>query len=165
MSAPAEKQGGKDPIDRNSLVAGGIMILIGAFVLLDVSGMRLGTPTRMGPGFYPMLIGIACIILGLMIAILEAHAHLEPDSTLTDRGVAVWRSRVFVPLSMLVFALLLRPAGLAPASVGLICVACLAAPHFSLARLIGLIVVTPLLAWFIFVLCLGLPFEMIRGIL
>ena len=101
-------------IDKSSLVAGGVMIAIGAFVLIDVSGMRLGTPTRMGPGFYPMLIGIACILLGLMIAILDARAHLEPDETTTDRGPAVWRSRLFVPLSMLVFALLLRPAGLAP---------------------------------------------------
>ena len=152
-------------IDKSSLVAGGVMIAIGAFVLIDVSGMRLGTPTRMGPGFYPMLIGIACIILGLMIAILEARAHLEPDETMTDRGPAVWRSRLFVPLSMLVFALLLRPAGLAPACIGLVCVACFAAPHFSLMRMIGLAVVTPVLAWVIFVLALGLPFDMIRGVL
>lgn len=155
---------GKGPIDKSSLVAGGVMILIGILVLVDVSGMRLGTPTRMGPGFYPMLVGIACIILGLMIAILEARAHLEPDETVTARGTAVWRSRVFVPLSMLVFALLLRPAGLAPACIGLVCVACLAAPHFSLRRMIGLAIVTPVLAWVTFVLCLGLPFEMIRGI-
>ena len=155
----------KLPSSRSTLVAGGVMMFIGAFVIFEATGMQLGSPTRMGPGYYPLLIGIASVLLGLLICLLESRQIVEPDDPLTERGWPVWRSRVLVPLSMAVFALLLQPAGLAPACVGLVCIASLAAPSLSLTRTIGLAIATPILAWAIFVLGLGLPFSVIEGVL
>ncbi|MFM9269629.1 tripartite tricarboxylate transporter TctB family protein [Halomonas elongata] len=151
-------------LDRGTLVAGGCMCLLGAFVIHEALGMRLGSPTRMGPGYYPLLIGIAALGLGLLILLLESRVNVPLDATLADRSRAAWRSRLLVPASMIVFALLLRPAGLAPAAVGLVCVASLAAPTLSARRTLGLAIVTPLLAWLIFVVGLGLPLTVIRGI-
>ncbi len=104
-------------------------------------------------------------MFGLLICLLEFKIDIEPDETLTERGWPVWRGRVFVPLSMVVFAMLLRPAGLVPACVGLVCVASLAAPRLSFRRTLSLAVVTPFLVWFIFVFGLSLPFTVIKGVL
>lgn len=100
-------------LDRGALIAGGSMCLTGAFVIFDALGMRLGTPTRMGPGYYPMLIGAAALGLGILILVTETRRSVPLEPELTERSGAAWRSRILVPASMVVFALLLRPAGLA----------------------------------------------------
>ncbi|WP_299653971.1 tripartite tricarboxylate transporter TctB family protein [uncultured Jannaschia sp.] len=151
-------------LDRSTLFAGAVVTLLGAYVLWQSLGMQLGTPSRMGPGYYPMLLGGTLILLGALICVLEARRAPEADDTLTERGVPVWRSRVFVPLAMVVFALLLRPAGLVPACVGLVGIASLAAPSLSLRRTMTLIVVTPALIWGIFVFGLGLPLQAVEGL-
>lgn len=152
-------------LDRATLFAGGIMLLVGAFVIYQSLGMRLGTATRMGPGYYPLMIGIGSMSLGGLICLLEARQVVEADETLTDRGWPAWRSRLMVPFSMIVFALLLRPAGLLPASVGLVCVASLAAPPPSITRIIALSIGTPILLWVIFILGLNLPVKIFGDVL
>ncbi|MDF0601107.1 tripartite tricarboxylate transporter TctB family protein [Psychromarinibacter sp. C21-152] len=150
-------------LDPSAIVAGGLMGLIGAFVIAQALGMQLGSPSRMGPGYYPLLLGIACVGLGLCIAIFEARGTEDrPDA---DRDPAAWKSRLLVPASMIAFALLLERAGLAPACIALVCVASPAAPRRTVAGTVALAVATPVLAWLIFVLGLGLPFTVVEGLL
>lgn len=147
----------------SDVIAGACLCLIGAFVIQQALGMQLGSPSRMGPGYYPLLLGFGCIGLGVAIVVLEAGGGEGRSSTGLGRGA--WRSGVLVPVSMVVFALLLERAGLAPACVALVCLASLAAPRFSVGRMIGLAIGTPVLAWLIFVVGLGLPFTVIEGVL
>lgn len=154
----------KAPLNHSTLFAGAVVALLGAYVLSQAAGMQLGTPSRMGPGYYPMMLGGTLVLLGTLICLLEGRLAPEPDETLTERGLPVWRSRIFVPLAMVIFALLLRPAGLVPACIGLVGVASLAAPQLSLQRTVALVIVTPALIWAIFVFGLGLPLQAVEGL-
>ncbi|TYB85738.1 tripartite tricarboxylate transporter TctB family protein [Oceaniovalibus sp. ACAM 378] len=76
------------PIDTSTLVAGGIMRVIGTFATWDASTMQLGTPRRMGPGVYPMMIGVGCIVLGALISLLETRLIALPEGVILGMGSA-----------------------------------------------------------------------------
>ena len=48
--------------------AGGLMILIGLGAAAEGSNYHVGTLVRMGPGFFPVALGVILVLLGLMIA-------------------------------------------------------------------------------------------------
>lgn len=90
--------------------AGGIFILFGvAFGLNALLELEIGTALRMGPGYFPMILGALLIALGAAIVIqgirLE-NVSLAPPS---------WRALVLILLSPLVFGLTVRGLGLVPA--------------------------------------------------
>jgi len=54
---------------RNSpkdLLAGLIYIVVGAAAFVMAHAYRMGTPLQMGPGFFPALVGVVLILLGLV---------------------------------------------------------------------------------------------------
>jgi hypothetical protein len=55
----------KQGVDRKMLLAGLIFAAIGFTVAVGATRYSLGTTTRMGPGEFPLLIGIILGILGL----------------------------------------------------------------------------------------------------
>ncbi|REC94378.1 tripartite tricarboxylate transporter TctB family protein [Kushneria indalinina] len=148
-----------------------VMIVLGLAVVVGALDYRLGTAGRMGPGFYPMLLGGLMVLLGMGVA-LRALFGKAADSTSEDKAADdareeaanSRRSLICVPLSIALFGLLLQPAGLIPACLALVIVSTLAAPTFSIKRLVALCIGVPLLVVLIFVVGLGLPFTLIRGV-
>jgi hypothetical protein len=53
---------------RRDFCAGGLMILFGSVAAVYGPTYRIGTLTRMGPGFMPTVLGIVLIFLGVLIA-------------------------------------------------------------------------------------------------
>ena len=53
---------------RRDFCAGGLMILFGSVAAVYGPTYRVGTLTRMGPGFMPTVLGIILIFLGVLIA-------------------------------------------------------------------------------------------------
>lgn len=58
--------------------AGGLMLLLGAGAAVTGAGYKVGSLGRMGPGFMPVMLGIALAFLGILIA-GTALASPEPD--------------------------------------------------------------------------------------
>ncbi|TPW31879.1 tripartite tricarboxylate transporter TctB family protein [Pararhizobium mangrovi] len=166
-------------IEITDLIAGGLVTVVGLFAAIrSLASYPLGSASRMGPGYYPMLIGGVLIVLGLCIAF--ARAFQQPTGEVVDREAmplgeddeeedirSVLRdtapSIVLVPCAIALFGFLLERAGLIPACVGLTVVSVFAASHFSWVRLVELIVAIPIIAYLIFVVGLGLPFELVKG--
>jgi hypothetical protein len=122
----------------------------------------LGTFHRIGPGALPLGVGVLMIVVGAALAaqawVRGAEAGpLVPMPTMPG-GRAV-RAVVFVTLSLIVFALLIRPMGLFVATAVLALVARQAERG---ATLLGSVVVALVLAALcsgIFVYAIGLPFR------
>ena len=57
-------------------LAGALMVLIGAGAVYVCSHYRMGTLTSMGPGFFPTLLGVLLILLGIAIAAEIGRAHV-----------------------------------------------------------------------------------------
>jgi hypothetical protein len=96
--------------DHHDLVGGIAIAAIGAFFALYGSQYTLGSAARMGPGYFPTILGWVLAALGLLVALPAFFRAGEPI-------VVQWRNLVSSVLSVVVFALLLKPAGVVLASV------------------------------------------------
>jgi hypothetical protein len=133
---------------------------IGAIVI--AGAYPVGTTHRIGPGALPLGIGVLIIAVA---AILAAQAYLRgpqvgPLLSLPKVPAPhVVRAVVFVTVSLIVFALLIRPMGLFPATAALAIVARQAEPGASFIGTITVALVLAAVCSLIFVTAIGLPFR------
>jgi hypothetical protein len=112
----------------------------------------LGSAQRMGPGYFPTVLGGLLALLGLFLAI-RGLARPEPGSDIERFH--------FGPLAVVLgavalFALLLRPAGLVAALLALIGVSAYASHEFRLREVIPLAAFLVLLVLAVFIWGLGM---------
>lgn len=87
-------------------IAGGLLLAaLGVFVALYSNQYDMGTPARMGPGFFPRILGWILAVLGVLIA-LPAFFRSGPAVKVQ------WGNALFVLGAIVLFAFLLRPAGI-----------------------------------------------------
>jgi hypothetical protein len=95
--------------------AGGLMVLIGLFTVLVGRHYELGTLTRMGPGYFPVVLGFVLIGIGVMIA-LTARMGAGAEA---GEEVVRWpdpRGAVCILLGVVSFIVLGGHGGLVPAT-------------------------------------------------
>ncbi len=98
------------PRSARDVVAGLVFIAFGVAFGLGAVTYEVGTPTRMGPGFYPLGVGILLVVLGVLIA-------LVPEAVDGDEGPVArppWRAVVLILGAILIFGFTVRPLGLVP---------------------------------------------------
>ena len=54
-------------VKKRDFYAGGLMTLLGAAVTLDSMTYTLGTLTHMGPGMFPLMLGVTLTFVGVLI--------------------------------------------------------------------------------------------------
>ena len=65
---------------RKNVAAGAIFTLIGAYFCIEAAlNLRMGTAFRMGPGYFPIVIGGLLVLLGLAIAFLGGESGRPDD--------------------------------------------------------------------------------------
>lgn len=96
------------------LLTGLLFLALGGFVIIYGARYAFGSAARMGPGFYPLLVSSALVVLGI---ILVVRSWLRPGEEI---GPINWRPLFFVLLGTLAFALLVERAGFVLAAVLLI---------------------------------------------
>lgn len=94
------------------VLAGGIFVLIGGAFAVGSLGYELGTPLRMGPGAFPLLVGTVVVALGLAIAIKGLIA-----GEVVSFGPIPWRAVGVIVLAVVFFGYSVRNIGFVPASV------------------------------------------------
>jgi hypothetical protein len=87
-------------------LAGNLYLAFGLLGLWLGRTLEIGTAGAMEAGYFPLLV---CMLLVAIGAALAVTALLQPGEA-PERGT--WRPFIFVTLSCLAFALLLRPLGL-----------------------------------------------------
>lgn len=138
----------------SDLVAGLLLVafgLAGAWMALD---LRMGTAVSMGPGYYPLLVFGAIVLLGAVVAVrgwrgegLRAAAPL-------------WRPIVCITASLLAFALLIEHAGFVVAGMVSMLLSIKAQSHLDWRRALVLSSLTVAATALIFVVGLKLPFPL-----
>ena len=134
-------------------VAGVMFVAVGAAAIVIAANYPLGTAARMGPGYFPRMLGILLIILGAALALRALRLQGE--------GLPrwPWRPTVVVLGSVLLFGFIVTRIGLALSTVILIFVASLASHEFRPreALISGVLLAALAIAVFIFGLHLQLP--------
>ena len=95
-------------------LSGLIFVAFGVAAIVLGSGYPLGTAARMGPGYFPRILGILLIALG---GALSLRALRTSGSPLPGWK---WRPVIVVLVSVIVFGLVVTHIGLVLATVGLI---------------------------------------------
>lgn len=137
---------------RQDLWAGVFFVAVGVLAVLLARAYPIGTAMRMGPAYFPTVLGALVALLGIVIAIRGA--------CLTGAELAPWglRPLVLVLGGVLLFAALVRPLGLVVATLALIVTSSLGNREARLAEVAGLGLFLAALAVGVFVYGLRLPF-------
>lgn len=93
------------------VVAGAIFVLIGGAFVVGSLSYSLGTPLRMGPGYFPLAVGAIMTALGLAIVVKGLVA-----GELIAFGVVPWRAITAIVLAVLFFGFTVRRLGFVPTS-------------------------------------------------
>lgn len=96
--------------------AGVLFVAFGALFALGSLSYRMGTAARMGPGYFPLVLG--CLLTALGLAVLVRGLAFSARSSAVER--LHLRPMLFVLAPIAAFALLLKPAGLAVSVVVLV---------------------------------------------
>lgn len=114
---------------KHKYLSGGTVFLIGLGAVLGGMQYQVGSMARMGPGFFPVMLGAAMVGLGLLIALTPD----SPDEILADQDDESFKSKIkkhVRPWSaiiggMILFIVLGTHAGLVPATFSLVFIAAL----------------------------------------
>lgn len=139
--------------------AGLMFIGIGLFFIIGSRDYQLGSAARMGPAYFPTLLGGMMAVVGGLV--------FFRSFILKGEKVAAFPLRLifFITLALLVFGYLLKPIGLVLALLLLVVISAFAGHEFRLKEALLLTFVLIVLSVLVFVKGLGLPFPLWPGFL
>ncbi|MGI4954017.1 MAG: tripartite tricarboxylate transporter TctB family protein [Janthinobacterium lividum] len=106
---------------RRQYLSGGLVTLLGLAVTLEARSFGLGTMARTGPGFFPLVLGGALTLVGVLIALTpDTEADTEAGHGF---GRPDWRGWGCILAGVLAFIVLGEEFGLAPASFACVFIA------------------------------------------
>jgi hypothetical protein len=95
---------------RKDLLAGAVFTGFGLAFAITSTTYDIGTPLRMGPGFFPLVLGGILVVLGVSIAVKGFVAGEGGEI-----GTVPWRALVLLLAAIIFFGFTVRDLGLAPA--------------------------------------------------
>ncbi len=133
--------------------AGLIFMAFGLFFFLAARNYDMGAATRMGPAYFPTVLGGLITVLGCIVFLqsLVVKGGNVPSMSL--------RPLLTISLSLIIFGYLVRPLGLVLALALLVFVSALVGHEFKLKEVFFLSVGLIFLSVLVFVMGLGLSFS------
>lgn len=141
--------------NQKDFISGLMFIAIGAFFAILARSYQMGTPAKMGSGYFPFWLGVLLGLLGLFV-LLGSLKSTAPESGI---GKWDWKSVLWVTVSVLIFAISLPYAGLVVSLVVLIFVSAMASHEFHWKGTLVSAVLLNVIAYFAFVWGLKLQFP------
>ena len=149
---------------QKDFVSGLLFTVIGIAFAMGATNYSVGTAARMGPGYFPLMLGIILALIGGVLAVKSLAGSEHPEGRI---GYWALKPMSLIILSNLLFGVLLAgvPAiglpsmGLLIAIFVLTLVACRAGSEFVLKEVLILGVILSAGSYFLFVVLLGLPFQ------
>ena len=140
--------------DNQDFWAGVMLIAIGVTAVVIARNYPFGTSLRMGPGYFPTVLSGVITLFGLYLLVkgFRSSEKIEPGWSL--------RALIVIPLSLVLFGILMNYAGFVPALMVLIFGSALASTEFRLFEVVLLTVGLTLGCVAVFIWGLGLPYPL-----
>ena len=134
-------------------LAGLLFVAVGIAAIVIAAGYPLGTAARMGPGYFPRILGILLIALGAALVLRALRLQGSPLQGWH------WRPTLIVLGSVVLFGLVVNVAGLALSTIGLIVLSSMASAEFRPKEAIisGILLAALSIGVFVIMLKLQLP--------
>ena len=134
--------------------AGVMFIAFGAFaVIVAQMNYQMGTAVRMGPGYFPTVLGGILAVLGVMVLVESMAIEGEKVARF------YFRPLLFIVAANLAFAYLLKPLGLVLSIVALVFISAFGGHEYKFREVAILTVVMMVISVGVFVKALSLPFP------
>jgi len=148
-------------VKKRDFYAGGIMTLLGAAVALDSMTYSLGTLTHMGPGMFPLMLGITLTFIGVLILGTAMVTPLTDNENILpkDREWFAWGCILAGPIA---FIILGEFFGLVPATFACVLIPALGDRTATLKGSLMLAAGVTFFGVLLFVYILKIPFPMFR---
>jgi hypothetical protein len=135
-------------------LAGLMFIAFGAAATALAQNYNMGTAARMGPGYFPTVLGGVLAVLGVIILMESFVVDGEGPKNISFRPL------ILVLLSTVIFGVLLRPLGLVLALFALIAVSALGGHEFKWKEVLVLFAILASGSVAVFVYGLQLQFPL-----
>jgi hypothetical protein len=133
---------------------GMIFLSVGLSALVIGSDYSLGSAARMGPGYFPRILGALLACIGAIGVIRSFFGRGEPIGRLAIKGL------LLVLTAVLVFGFLMRFAGMVPAVIAMVLIGASANSRFNWKQASLLAIGLGVLSTLLFVFGLGLPLPL-----
>jgi hypothetical protein len=140
--------------DNQDFWAGVMLLAVGIVAVAIARDYPFGTSLRMGPGYFPTLLGGVLALFGLYLIGRSVRS--------TERIGAGWslRALIVIPVTLILFGLLMTYAGFVPALAVLIFGSALASSEFNLIEVTLLTIGLTFGCIVVFIWGLGLPYSL-----
>jgi len=130
---------------------GTIFIVIGLGAVFTRGDLEMGTGARMGPAFFPVVLGVLLALIGAAGVVRSFFRHGGAMEKLHFKPL------LLVLVAVVLFGFLMRGAGLVPAAIVLVLVSASAHPKFRWHEAALLAGGMALFSYVLFIKLLGLP--------
>jgi putative Ca2+/H+ antiporter (TMEM165/GDT1 family) len=148
-------------VKKRDFYAGGLMTLLGAAVTLDSMTYSLGSLTHMGPGMFPLMLGIALTFVGVLILGTAMVTPLSADERILPKN-REWRGWGCILAGPIFFIILGEYFGLVPATFSCVFVSALGDRTATLKGSAVLAAAVTFFGVLLFSYVLKIPFPMFR---
>ncbi|HRO61699.1 MAG TPA: tripartite tricarboxylate transporter TctB family protein [Burkholderiaceae bacterium] len=135
--------------------AGVMFIAIGGAFAGFAQQYEFGSGSRMGPGYFPTLLGVLLLVLGIIVS-WASTGHSQPETHIAKIG---WRELILILGAVALFGITLSSLGMVVAVALMVLVSALANYEFKLKETLVLIVVLLIMSYLLFVVALELQFP------
>jgi putative tricarboxylic transport membrane protein len=143
---------GFDAVD---LVGGLLVFAGGCAVAIGATSYPIGELTRMGPGYFPMVVGIALAILGLGLVLVSRTTATRLPRLRLKPAFAVFAGLIF-------WALTIERFGLVPSILGLVILVSLAQERLNLGMIAATAAFLIAFSIGVFIYALAIPIPAVR---
>jgi hypothetical protein len=142
-----------DRVNKADFAAGILFVLFGLGFGTSSLGLEMGTTLRMGPGYFPMVLSV--LLIGLGLAIVFTAFGTKGDAI----GAYAWRGMVFILGAPVFFGLTVRGLGFVPAIFCTTLIAAMAGLRLKPVQALLLAILVTVFCTLVFSVALGLPFR------
>jgi putative tricarboxylic transport membrane protein len=150
----------KRPLINNSnrdYYGGALMAVIGVAAIIGGRDYPIGTLSRMGPGYFPVALGVILTLVGFAIA---ATARLTKSAAEEAALPPEWRGWFCIGLSIVAFVVLGKYGGLIPATFAVVFISALADRQNTLRAAVTLALATVAVCILVFWWALQMNFSL-----
>jgi hypothetical protein len=140
---------------QKDFAAGIMFVIIGVAFAFVATTYNMGTPAKMGPGYFPFWLGIVLAMIGAIVTMSSMSKKGQSDK------LAKWDlvSVLWVTGSVVLFGLIIKPMGLVVSLVMLIFISAMASHEFHWKGTVLNAVILNVIAYVAFIWGLQLQFQ------
>jgi hypothetical protein len=137
--------------------SGMMFVVTGAAAMFIARDYKFGTALRMGPGFFPSVLGAILILIGLYVLFMGLRSNEKVQGSWSVRALIV------MPLALVLFGVLMEYGGFVPALLALVFGAASAGREFKFTEVLLAAVLLIVLSIGVFIWGLKLPYPLLKG--